>query len=206
MRKGYSTLNSTAAINPDNALSVYALSEILWAQLVCLRITCPSYDVSLKNDDADPLGAALLPEAILESHHEVASRILEHDVSIQSIKLRGDLYFTSSCVTQMSRSKLQDVATRVFNRHPSIENSFANAENSGNQLEIDVHLSRIFPASSELIYKRSVFPDSFLLLGNIVTSLRMVNCGLTSLSLSIGYHFSSLLVRGFKSCKRLFHK
>ena len=168
--------------------SMNALSEILWSQLVELRMTCPSYAQKPLFNISSVGKEVLLPSKVVECHREIAARIIEYDVFLRSVKLRGDLAVT--CVSPVNQTVWQDVATHVFLNHPSkMERNLIKIKSRKKNQNIEVHLSSLCSN-----HESSVFPESLLLLGKSLSRLHIAKCGLKALPLSIGYHFSSLVV------------
>jgi len=179
--------------------SLYALSEMIWSQLVQIRMICPSRSVSLKltTDKAgNGPGKLTLPNETLESHLEIASRIVGNGVFLWGVKLCGDSHMDiiTPCFNQTHCNEWEKVATKVFEQHPLIE--AAHGEGSGGRphSEVEFRIFNAYPELDGVKRKPSVFPESLLLLGKTLTKLCLDNCGLTGLPLSIGHHLTHLQV------------
>lgn len=168
--------------------SLYALSDLMWSQLVQLRSLCPLYSAPLDTSDIVPKS---LPDQITKSHHELAHHIVESGVFLWGVKLRGDLHMNiiSPCFNKNHCTEWEKVASEIFTHHES-----SDSEQSPPLLEFS--LSDPYPEELEGIRgsRESVFPDSLLLLKKSLTSLTLDKCGLTRLPLSIGYYLSNLKV------------
>ena len=183
--------------------SLYALSDILWSQLVQLRIMCPSVLAPLAmttgNSTDVMLQQPLLPDDIIQTHREVASRIVNNGVLLWGVKLHGDSHMNiiSPCFNQNHCLEWEKVATQIFKRHPLEVKASGDREiESPSSITAEFHISDpySYPNLDGLEDQASVFPDTLLLLGTALSTLRLEKCKLTCLPLSIGYQLTNLKV------------
>ena len=194
--------------------SIYALSELMWSQLLQIRMICPSYSVPLQctGNVADRLGKPSLPDEILGPHNEMASRIVGNGIFLHGVKLRGDSHMNiiSPCFNQMQCKEWDKTAMQIFTNHPIIEADGSQVD--GTVSTVEFCISNPYPEVNGTIgrpeqrhdldgvkCRASVFPESLLLLGNTLTYLSLKKSRLTRLPLSIGFHFSSLQVSVYVS-------
>jgi len=174
--------------------SLYALSDLIWSQLVQLRVLCPSYSTPLDTSDAISKQMSL-PDRITKPHHELAHRIVENGIFLWGVKLRGDsnMNIISPCFNKNHCMEWEKAATQIFTYHEGSSGEQAS------QPSLEFSISDPYPEELEGIRtsRESVFPDSLLLLGKSLSSLTLDKCGLTRLPLSIGYHLTNLKVSCF---------
>ncbi len=172
--------------------TVYALSEMIWSQVVQLRMHCTQSDVSLNYVGALP-GAfnneSLLPDAILTFHCEIASRIIRNGLRLWGVTLRGDTHMNiiSPCFNREHCKEWEKVAAQIFIEHDQVDSELSTLE---------FHLPNPY---SELIGVKSriaVFPESLFLFANRLIALNVQNCALIRLPSSIGYQIANLQVSG----------
>ena len=178
--------------------SMYALSEMIWSQLVQIRMICPSYSVPLKyTDKSNRLGKPTVPDEIIGTHHEIASRVVGNGIFLWGVKLRGDSHMNimSPCFNPMHCEEWVKAATHIFIERPRIDADGHEGEQTLS--EIGFHISDPYPELDGVKGRASVFPESLLLLGNTLTNLSLEKCGLTRLPFSIGHHLTNLQVSDY---------
>ena len=142
-----------------------------------------------------------LPDDIIQTHREVASRIVNNGVVLWGVKLHGDSHMNiiSPCFNQNHCLEWEKVATQIFKRHPlEVEASGDREIESPSSTTVEFHISDpySYPNLDGLEDQASVFPDTLLLLGTALSTLRLEKCKLTCLPLSIGYQLTNLKVCG----------
>jgi hypothetical protein len=182
-------LNKEVGSGDRKLPSIYALSEILWSQVVQIRMICPSSSAPLNyaRNSTGTLSTPLLPNEILTSHHEIASRIVGNGIALWGVTLRGDCHMNivSPCINAKHRIEWEKVASQIFS------DRLVNAEPS----PVEFNICNPHPDLNGLKDRVPVFPESLFLLTNTLMELSLTKCGLTKLPLSIGYHLKSLQVR-----------
>jgi hypothetical protein len=196
-------LSNEISSNDKRRPSVLALSEMIWSQLVQIRMLCPHSSVPLKHVARTTTGTlnepSLLPHDILIFHREIASKIVGYGIWLWGITLRGDTHMNiiSPCFNRKHCAEWEQLRAQILTEdHPQ--------EEGGGRFEIDdcdhstaveFHLPNPY---SELIGARddriSVFPESIFLLAKMLISLNLENCALASLPVSIGYQIANLRV------------
>lgn len=182
--------------------TVYALSEMVWSQLVQIRMLCPHSSVPLKNV-VRTTGAlnepSMLPHDILIFHREIASKIVGYGIWLWGITLRGNTHMNiiSPCFNRKCCIEWERLRAQIFTvDHPQkvCDGRFA-IDACEHSTAVEFNLSNPY---SELIGARgdsiSVFPESIFLLGKRLVSLNLENCALASLPVSIGYQLANLRV------------
>ena len=162
--------------------SMYAMSSILWSQLIQLRITFPAYTSALRYEHMIP---SLAKESIT-SHQDVVSRLSEHGVILHSIVLPGDHQITTSLLsTKGSKDQYkavwEDVKREIYAQRSVQED----------QKEAVAELDLVV---ANYMKEYSCFPETLLLAGGNLARLRMTNCGLKTLPMSFGFRLSNLQV------------
>jgi len=187
-------LNKEVVSSVKKHPSIYALSEMIWSQLVQIRMICPSYYIPLKRTGiVDGMPSKLsVPDEIIGTHHEIASRIVENGIFLWGVQLRGDSHMNiiSPCFNQTHCKEWEKVATLIFIDHPLIETNGREVEETLSSVEFCI--SDPYPELDGVKGRASVFPESPLLLGKALTHLSLEKCRLTSLPLSIGHHLANL--------------
>ena len=163
---------------------------------------CPSYSVPLKyTDKSNRLGKPTVPDEIIGTHHEIASRVVGNGIYLWGVKLRGDSHMNimSPCFNQTHCEEWVKAATHIFTERPRINADGHEGEQTLS--EIGFHISDPYPELDGVKGRASVFPESLLLLGNTLTNLSLEKCGLTRLPFSIGHHLTNLQVSDYESCQ-----
>lgn len=161
--------------NSENK-SLHVLSETLWSQFVHLRMTCPSYDISLEEQT--------LPKEITKIHRRVSSRIISNGIVLRGLNLLGDLSISASCVAISHRTEWHNAVAKIVTR-------YTNVEAGQTPSNVSFYLGTIGTAENS---GYATFPESLLLLGSSLVTLSMTDCGLNSLPLSFGLHLKCLVV------------
>mmetsp|Transcript_19555 Transcript_19555/g.42516 ORF Transcript_19555/g.42516 Transcript_19555/m.42516 type:complete len:462 (-) Transcript_19555:209-1594(-) len=175
--------------------AMYAFSEMIWSQLVQIRMVCPSYSVPLMikdSDNSNRVDKPTLPDEILGTHHEIASHVAENGIFLWGVKLRGDSHMNvmSPCVNQMHCKEWEKLAKNIFEEHPLQEADGQGAEQTLSKVEF--HISDPYPELDGVKGRSSVFPESLFILGKTLTCLSLEKCRLTRLPFSIGHHLTHL--------------
>jgi len=162
--------------------SIYAMSSILWGQLVQIHITFPAYTSALRYEHMIP---SLAKDAIT-SQRDIVSRLFEHGVILHSIALPGDYQITTSLLsTKGSKDQYkavwEDVKREIYAQRSVQEGQ----TESVTELDLVV---------ANYMKEYSCFPETLLLAGGKLTRLRMTNCGLKELPMSFGFYLSHLQV------------
>jgi len=162
--------------------SMYAMSSILWSQLIQLQITFPAYTSALRYEHMIP---SLAKESIT-SHQDIVSRLFEHGVILHSIVLPGDHQITTSLLSTKGskdqyRAVWEDVKREIYAQRSVQED----------QKETVAELDLVV---ANYMKEYSCFPEALLLAGGNLTRLRMTNCGLKTLPMSFGFRLSNLQV------------
>eukprot|EP01082_Thalassiosira_pseudonana_P000588 g788.t1 g788 contig10:732086-734435(-) len=160
--------------NSENK-SLHVLSETLWSQFVHLRMTCPSYDISLEEQT--------LPKDITKIHRRVSSRIISNGIVLRGLNLLGDLSISASCVAISHRTEWHNAVAKIVTR-------YTNVEAGQTPSNVSFYLGTIGTAENS---GYATFPESLLLLGSSLVTLSMTDCGLNSLPLSFGLHLKCLV-------------
>ena len=161
--------------------SLYAMSSLLWSQLVQINITFPAYSTPLRQKDTLPS----LPNETITSHQNIVSTLCEHGVILNSIALPGDSQITTSPLCTKG-SKAEYIAVWEEVKRAIIER-YLHSDQRENITEIEVVVANYMNAYS-------CFPETLLLTGTALTKLRMTNSGLTELPLSLGFYLTNLQV------------
>ena len=175
--------------------SLYALSEMIWSQLVQIRMFCPPSSMNIIIDNSTSIMSKISP-----THREVASRIVSNGIFLWGVKLRGDAHMNicSPCFNQSHCAEWEKVVAKIFTNNPLVQQSST----------LSFNISDPYPeelVGMEASSANSVFPHSLLLLREALTDLSLVKCGLTQLPLSIGYHLTNILVRCKRICLVILH-
>ena len=178
--------------------TVYALSEMIWSQVVQIRMLFPQSDISVKYVGALP-GAfnnkSSLPDAILTFHCEIASRVIRNGLCLWGVTLRGDTHMNivSPCFNRKHCKEWEKVAAQIFIEHPQVDSRSAiECEPSTMEFHLPNPYSELIGAKSRI----AVFPESLFLFANRLIALNLQNCALCSLPSSIGYQIANLQVSG----------
>lgn len=149
----------------SHSLSMNAISESLYSQLIHLRMSCPTY-----TDLVDPRGEC-------ETRNLVAQATF-NGIVLCRLDACGDLPMISAANSNRAgQQQWQNLSSVVNAKHQS---EYFEFEASHPKIEIT---------------RSSEFPRSLLVAGQTMKCLRLVGCMLDDLPLSIGVHLSSLVVR-----------
>lgn len=159
--------------------SIYAMSSMLWSQLIQLHFTLPTYTSALRYEHMK----LSLANDVISSHQDIVSRLFEHGVILHSVVLPGDCQITTSSLsTKWSKKKYKAVWEEVLGK---IYSQHSGQDQNETVADLDLVLSN---------QEYSCFPEILLLAGGSVKRLRMTNCGLKNLPMSFGFCLSNLQV------------
>ena len=181
------------SLNDKKRPTMYAFSEMIWSQLVQIRMLCPPSGDSLKyiGTKAVEFDKPSLSDTILMLHNDIASKICGYGIFLWGVSLRGDTHMnmTSPSFNRKHCDEWENVSTQIFAVHPD------NRCTSGcDPSTVELHLPNPYPELIGARCKISIFPESALLLADRLISLNLENCALVSLPSSIGYQIASLRV------------
>eukprot|EP00986_Skeletonema_menzelii_P021261 scaffold33786_cov154-Skeletonema_menzelii.AAC.1 len=162
--------------------SMYAMSSMLWSQLIQLQLTFPAYTSAVRYEHIIPS----LAKKHIDEHHEIVSRLFQHGVILHSIVLPGDCQITTSSLsTKGSKDQYkavwEEVKREIYAKYSVQEDQ----EETVDKLDLVV---------ANYMKEYSYFPETLLLAGGNLTRLRMTNCGLKKLPISFGLCLSNLQV------------
>jgi hypothetical protein len=184
-------LNKEVGLGDWKLPSIYALSEMIWSQLVQIRMICPSSSAPLNRSNSS---GPSLPDDILRFHHEIASQIVGNGIVLWGLKLRGDCHMNimSPCIKARHRSEWKRAVSQIFADRP-VNAGDGKTRHEPSMLEFII--CNPYPDFDEMKDSVAVFPESLLLLASKLMKLTLKHCGLTTLPHSIGYHLTNLQVR-----------
>ena len=168
--------------------SMYAMSSMLWSQLIQLQLTFPAYTSQARYEHLIPS----LAKEVTDEHQDIVSRLFQHGVILHRIVLPGDFQITTSSLsTKGSKDQYKAVweeVKREIHAKYSVQE-----EQKENAIELDLVVTNYMK-------EYSCFPESLLLAGKKLTRLRMTNCGLKKLPISFGFCLSNIQVLAFDCC------
>eukprot|EP00956_Cyclotella_meneghiniana_P030779 scaffold78549_cov98-Cyclotella_meneghiniana.AAC.1 len=177
-------INSKKVSSHREALSINVISELLWSQLVHLRMICPSYHHSV--DPKAVENTTSLPDSVSEIHDEIASRIFNNCIIIGGLDACGDRSIVSSAVgNHHERQQWQNLVSLAFQQYHSYESTSVKPFEEFDISYPKVKLNGLGVAE---------FPMSLLIAGKALKHLHLVGLGIDRLPSSFGMHLSSLLV------------
>jgi hypothetical protein len=184
------------ALNTNNKFahrelpSMNILSEMLWSQLVHLRMNCPYNSSEFANTENSCSPTELLRPSITNVQFHVVSNMLKNGIALCGIDLCGDQQMLSaSCTRTDDRSQWCDLISLAESKYDGKE---LNEEPSENCKSYQFHVTT--EAVKPDRFHHAVFPLSVLVSGQALTHLSLVGCMLDELPYSIGVHLTGLLV------------
>lgn len=177
-------INSKKISSHCEALSINVISQLLWSQLVHLRMICPSYHHSMDlKADKDTTS---LPDGVYEIHNEIASRIFNYGIILGGLDACGDRPTVSTAIgNQQDRQQWQNLVSLAFQKCHIYESISAMPYEEFNILHPKVTLNGLGVAE---------FPLSLLVAGKALKRLYLVGLGIDQLPRTFGIHLSTLLV------------
>ena len=174
-----------------NQMSLFTLSEMIWSQLLQIRMLCPSYTDPLNptTTKSNNLVKSTLPTHIVDSHLELATQIVGNGISLWGVKMRADSHMNiiSPCLNQVHCSEWEKASRHIFTQHPQIE---VHTEEFCGKFCI----ANAYPKLDGMKDRVSVFPETLFLLRKSLIALSLENCGLPRLPTSIGHNLTNLKV------------
>ena len=166
----------------SNIPSLFAISGVLWSQLIQIVVTFPGYNAALRYDHTIPA----LADAVATAHQELVSRVFEFGVVPDNIVLPGDNQITTSLwgtkgPKKTYKAKWENVRRIIYTQHESEKDQTKHAE------KLDL-------IADNYMKEHSCFPETLLVAGEAVTKLRLADCGLRKLPTSFGLRLSNLQV------------
>ncbi|KAL3778490.1 hypothetical protein HJC23_000503 [Cyclotella cryptica] len=174
------------------APSMNVFSEMLWSQLVHLRMNFPSYHDSreLLGSEIAENPAKLLRPYIAEAHNEIASRIVKNGVILRGLDLCGDRIMISASGWNLThRIQWQGVVSLAMAKY-AVNESYKIPSECSNIIEF--HISHEMDKPDGFV--NIEFPRSLLITGQALTHLSIVGLMLDELPYSIGVYLTGLLV------------
>ncbi len=109
-------LNKEGGLGNGKLPSIYALSEMMWSQLVQICMICPSSSAPFNCSNSLGTLSPLLPNDILKFHHKIASQIAGNGIVLWGIKLCGDCHMNmvAPCIKAKHHSEWERAALQIF--------------------------------------------------------------------------------------------
>ena len=179
-----------------HSLSRY--SELLWSQLIQLRMSLPCETTREQRDLSKSEYSWEPSHEVIKSHREVANWLGENGICLCHLSLKGGI----NCVyASREAANMMEVASEITKEsvHKLSQSSLLRSGGAENE----VQLLGLCLANQEDQHGRipspstSTFPQTIMLGGQGLTELKVVNCSLASLPHSFGLYFPNLKVRFF---------